>query len=183
MKLSDWHLILLGLAILLALFAIFYEGAPPSNQPVQNTPSPNAQGQSTPLQNTQPAFAPNNQGAPQTAPAPTPPQPPLRFRDRMAINFSGTIESLLYLEDKQDTVHILLRDDIGFKKELSVSPAWFLEYSACPLAVGNHISGSGFLFETGNQGALIYAKKIRLGAQVCRFRNDEGFAFWSDKLR
>ncbi|MBF0350126.1 MAG: hypothetical protein HQM11_03805 [SAR324 cluster bacterium] len=147
---------------------------------------------------TQSTLHPAVQGVPQTPDIPVqmapqtqstiPTQVPLkaaptRFRDPLIVTFSGTITAAHEIVDQGGMTHMFIQNDMGLEQEISVAPAWYLVFIGCPLATGTYVDGKGFVFDRMDGDASIYAKKIRLATGVCRFRNDEGFALWSDRLR
>ncbi|MBF0289732.1 MAG: hypothetical protein HQM14_18110 [SAR324 cluster bacterium] len=107
---------------------------------------------------------------------------PRVFTDKTLVRFSGIVDKINMSPTVNDRIHILVKDKIGNEKQVSLGPSWFLTYTNCTIAEDIAIDGKGFKFDPAGT-ALIYAKKIRINGQVCRFRNDEGFALWSDKLR
>ena len=108
---------------------------------------------------------------------------PNRFTGAKMVKFSGQVEALHIITERNDKVHIVLRDGNGALQQISVAPDWFLKYIRCPSLENVSIRGKGFIFDNQASDALIYAKKIWIGKTVCRLRNDEGFSFWSDRLR
>ncbi len=182
-------------------------GQPFSNQPQ----SPNWQNQPPNWQNQQPvAQQPSRlpfqfQGQPpgqqqwavqpgQQPPAAGNPKPARRrtlkpkpglmpFEQAPKVRFSGAIQQVSEMPQRDGQMHVTLHDPAGREVHLSVAPDWFLQYMGCSLRHDATISGVGFQFDDSPVGRVIYVKKLVTGRQTCHLRNDEGFALWSNQLR
>jgi len=106
-----------------------------------------------------------------------------RFERAPMVRFSGIVQQVSELPQHDGQIHIWVEDPQGIEKRVSIGPDWFLKYTGCPVAHDITVSGIGFMFETAGKEPLIYARKIKIGNKVCRLRNDEGFALWSNRLR
>jgi len=81
-------------------------------------------------------------------------------------------------------IHIILKDGMGNKREISLAPAWYMEFQGCVVQVGKSVKGEIFRFGNGPQsGAVLYAKNIIINGVRCRLRTVDGFALWTDQLR
>lgn len=107
----------------------------------------------------------------------------LDFEQAPEKSFSGTVQQVSELQQKDGQIHVWLNTPTGVEQEISVGPSWFLRYIGCEIAHDSAISGVGFYFDTITKDPIIYAQKISLNGRVCQLRNDEGFALWSNQLR
>lgn len=81
-------------------------------------------------------------------------------------------------------IHIILKDGTGNKREISLAPAWYMEFQGCVVQVGKQVQGEIFRFGNGPQSsAVLYAKNIIINGVRCRLRTVDGFALWTDQLR
>ncbi|MBF0291036.1 MAG: hypothetical protein HQK86_02670 [Nitrospinae bacterium] len=119
--------------------------------------------------------------------AQTQPAPPtgglLDFERAPEKAFSGTVQQVSELQQKDGQIHVWLSGPNGVEQEISVGPSWFLRYIGCEIAHDSAISGVGFYFDNIAKDPVIYAQKITLNGRLCQLRNDEGFALWSNQLR
>ncbi|MBF0195763.1 MAG: hypothetical protein HQL71_14480 [Magnetococcales bacterium] len=131
------------------------------------------------------AINPTNQNAiPQQVPRTTVPKPGLTpFSRAPIVRFSGTIQQITELQQRDGQIHIWLTDANGREKEISVAPSWYLEYMDCTMLHDMRLSGTGFQFDKSRGPSVIYAKKLKINNRPCHLRNDEGFALWSNRLR
>ena len=112
------------------------------------------------------------------------PQPGLMpFEQAPRQRFTGTIQQISEMPQRDGQMHVTLHDPAGREVHLSVAPDWFLQYMGCILTHDGQISGVGFLFDESVIGRVVYVKKLVVGAKTCHLRNDEGFALWSNQLR
>ncbi|NQU63855.1 MAG: hypothetical protein HQ517_06175 [SAR324 cluster bacterium] len=159
MKTNSW-LVPIGIVvvIVIGIFLVTYKGQPTGNRTAEVAVS-------QPVVQTVAAVVPQ------------------RFTDGAMVNFNGKVESIHIIRERNDKVHIFVRDGNGNLLEVSVAPAWYLVYIKCPDLANVTIRGKGFNFDQQDGSAMIYAKKIWVDRSVCSLRNDEGFSFWSDRLR
>ncbi|MBF0283518.1 MAG: hypothetical protein HQL51_03570 [Magnetococcales bacterium] len=118
--------------------------------------------------------------APRAAP---PQQGMVPFEQAPQMRFDGKIQQLTELQQRDGQIHIWVHDVSGREVEISVAPNWFLAYMGCTLTHDIPVSGVGFRFDQQGGDPLIYAQRIRVNGKICRLRNDEGFALWSNRLR
>jgi hypothetical protein len=81
-------------------------------------------------------------------------------------------------------IHVQL--DIGRQQmpDVSLAPAWFLDFQGCKLAVGDQIQGEGFRFSNrAGTSSTLYAKNIIVNTKRCRLRSIHGLALWSGQMR
>jgi len=100
-----------------------------------------------------------------------------------AVRFAGVVQQVSEFNQRDGQLHLWIHDGQDKEKEISLAPAWFLEYIGCPVEHNAQVSGAGFVFDTQAGDQLVYVKKITIGSRVCRLRNDEGFALWSSRLQ
>jgi hypothetical protein len=100
-----------------------------------------------------------------------------------ATRFAGVVQQVSEFNQRDGQLHLWIHDGQDKEMEISLAPAWFLEYIGCPVQHNEPVSGTGFVFDTQAGDQLVYVKKITIGAKVCRLRNDEGFALWSSRLQ
>ncbi len=105
------------------------------------------------------------------------------FERAPTVKFNGIIQQVSEMQQHDGQIHIWVDDAQGVERRVSIGPDWFLKYTGCKIAHDITISGVGFMFERAGKDPLIYARKIRIDNKVCRLRNDEGFALWSNRLR
>lgn len=112
------------------------------------------------------------------------PQPGLmNFEQAPRVRFSGRVQQVSEFQKRDGQIHIWVHDANGREKEISVGPSWFLKYIGCEIGHDVKVKGIGFYFDNVGHDPMIYARKIRVNGKVCRLRNDEGFALWSNRLR
>ncbi len=79
-------------------------------------------------------------------------------------------------------VHVWINDGGGALREISIAPEWFLTHLGCTVKKGMRVSGNAFRFNK-SPTAELYAKSVTVNGKLCRVRNDEGFALWSNRLQ
>lgn len=110
--------------------------------------------------------------------------PGLRAFERApTVKFNGIVQQVSEMQQHDGQIHIWVDNAQGVETRVSIGPDWFLKYTGCKIAHDITISGVGFMFERAGKDPLVYARKIRIDNKVCRLRNDEGFALWSNRLR
>ncbi|MBF0381835.1 MAG: hypothetical protein HQL69_12505 [Magnetococcales bacterium] len=128
--------------------------------------------------------APNANAIPQQVPRQTVAKPGLTpFSRAPVVRFSGTIQQITELQQRDGQIHIWLTGADGREREISVAPSWYLEYMNCNMLHDMQLSGTGFQFDKSIGPSVIYAKKLKIDNRPCHLRNDEGFALWSNRLR
>ncbi len=81
-------------------------------------------------------------------------------------------------------IHVIVRDPVGNRREISLAPVWYMEFEGCALRVGQSVRGEVFRFDKGaNPGAVAYAKSVIVNGTRCRLRTVDGLAIWSDQLQ
>ncbi|MBF0189379.1 MAG: hypothetical protein HQL50_15760 [Magnetococcales bacterium] len=106
------------------------------------------------------------------------------FENAPTTTFSGTVQQITELPQRDGQIHIWVQDDQkNIERQVSIAPSWFLSYMWCEIRHDQAISGKGFEFDRGARSALIYARWIVVDGKTCHLRNDEGFALWSSRLR
>jgi len=107
----------------------------------------------------------------------------MNFEQAPRIRFSGIVQQVSEFQKRDGQIHIWIHDANGKEKEVSMAPSWFLKYIGCKISHDTEVKGVGFSFDNARSNPMIYARKIMVGGKVCRLRNDEGFALWSNRLR
>ncbi|MBF0621331.1 MAG: hypothetical protein HQL54_05340 [Magnetococcales bacterium] len=99
------------------------------------------------------------------------------------VSFSGAIQQISEIAERDGQIHVWVKGPAEEDFHISLAPGWFLEYTGCTLAHDIQVRGAGFQLDKKTPSSLIYAKKIVINGKPCLLRNDEGFAFWSNKFR
>ena len=107
----------------------------------------------------------------------------MNFEQAPRVRFSGVVQQVSEFQKRDGQIHVLIHDASGKEKEISIAPSWFLKYIRCEIGHDTQVKGVGFSFDKTRPDPMIYARKIRVNGKVCRLRNDEGFALWSNRLR
>ena len=80
-------------------------------------------------------------------------------------------------------VHVWVDGAPPSPREVSLAPDWYLQYMGCPVQENAWVEGIAFVFDKKRPDAELYAKTITVNGKMCRLRNDEGFALWSNRLQ
>lgn len=126
-----------------------------------------------------PGAVPNTQT--QNAAAMTP------FQAAPTIPYSGVIEQIVNRDPGGwGQIHIFIRTPGNRVQEISLAPEWYLQFLGCTPQQGQAVSGEGMRFgaqQQGQPGQLLHARNVSMAGVICRLRNADGFALWSDQLR
>ena len=143
-----------------------------------------------------PNGGPGNPIAGQAANFPSWPSPPAqlqtvampgltRFEVAKSETFRGQVRQIVNRgrDHGWGQIHIWVADGADLPREISLAPDWYLIHLGCPVSESARVRGTAFNFDSVRPDSALYAKTIIVNGKLCRLRNDEGFAFWSNRLR
>lgn len=107
------------------------------------------------------------------------------FKVNKPIAYQGKVERIINRDPGGwGQIHIFVRDRVGNRQQVSLSPKWYLEFQGCRLKVGQNVIGEMFNASKGTEVSTVYyAKNIIINKVRCRLRTVDGFALWSDQLQ